>query len=541
MFKKNENNVTVIVEKKRPGKKKKPKKIIVIILVVLVILWFGVRSMTGGPGEMLPAVATAEVEKGDITATLDTSGTIVSEETRMYASPVNAQIGDVPVEVGQSVKKGEYLLTYDTNSLQKSYDIAALQAKAEEATGNDSLAKSSESAADLATSSSDIHTLQDQINAVNAEISSLQSQAADSEKSSNTNSSRQARATELKASIESIDAQIAALEQKIAEQERAEAQSTEAEPAGDASEQNRQKIEELKQEKKELEKELKKLEKKIKDSADIANHMVNIQAELTKKNNQLADLQSKLGEAQSKNASAEAGILTDAAKANISYTRQASKLTLEQTADDLSTAQAGVTADFDGIVTEVSVSPGTIAAEGNPLITLASSEKMCVEIPVSKYNLENVKMGQDAVITFQEKEYKGKVNYISKFAQRSENASSGGAMVTVKVEILNPDDALVIGLDAKVSVQLGTQTDTLVVPIASVNADTQGDFAFVVENGVVVKKYVTPGMASKEEIEIKDGLTAGEKVITTVDSSIMEGMQVTEGMAEDESMASTEK
>lgn len=539
MFKKRVNDAVVVTVEKKTRKKTKLKKVPVIIIVLLLVIYFVTKPFRGGAGELLPAVATAEVRKGDITATLDTSGTIVSEETRMYASPINAQVGEVPVEVGQNVKKGEYLLTYDTDSLQKSYDIAALQAKAEEATGNDSLAKSSESATDLATSSSDIHTLQDQINAVNAEISSLQSQAADNEKSSNTNASRQARAQELKASIESIDAQISALEQKIQAEEQANAQSTEAEAVGNTSDKDRQKIEDLKQEKKELEKELKKVEKKIKDTADIANHMVNIQSELTKKNNQLADLQSKLGEAQSKKSGAEAGILTDAAKANISYTRQASKLTLEQTADDLSTAQAGVTADFDGIVTEVQVSPGTIAAEGNPLITLASSQNMCVEIPVSKYNLENIKLDQDAVITFQDKEYKGKVNYISKIAQKGE---TGGAMVTIKVKILNPDDALVIGLDAKVSVMLGTQADTLIVPIASVNADTQGDFAFVVENGVVVKKYVTPGMASKEEIEIKDGLNVGEKVITSVDSSIMEGMPVTESLPEDtENMVSTEE
>lgn len=533
MFKK-KDDTAVITAPKRPRKKMKPWKVVAGIILALLIVYFVVGRLTKGSGEFFPAVATAEVTKGDITATLDTSGTIVSEETRLYASPVNAQVGEVPVEVGQNVKKGEYLLTYDTSSLQKSYDIAALQAKAEEATGNDSLAKSNESAGDFATSNSDIHTLQDQINAVNAEISSLQSQAADNEKSTNTNSSRQAEAAELKASIQSIDSQIAALEEKI----EASAMSTE-EGAAEAVDTDRQTIEDLKQEKKELEKELKKLEKKIKDSADLANNMVNIQAELTKKNNQLADLQSKLGEAQSKNASAEAGILSEAAKANISYTRQASQLTLEQTADDLSTAKAGVTADFDGIVTEVQVSPGTIAVEGNPLITLASSENMCVEIPVSKYNLENIRLDQDAVVTFQEKEYKGKVSYISKIAQQKEN---GGAMVTIKVSIQDPDDALIIGLDAKVSIQLGTQTDTYIVPIASVNADTQGDFVFVVEDGVVVKKYVTPGMASKEEIEIKSGLNEGEKVITSVDSSIYEGMNVTEAQPMDtEVMMSTEE
>ena len=55
----------------------------------------------------------------------------------------------------------------------------------------------------------------------------------------------------------------------------------------------------------------------------------------------------------------------------------------------------------------------------------------------------------------------------------------------------------------------------------------------MVEDGVVVKKYVTPGMASKEEIEIKSGLDVGEKVITSVDSSIYEGMNVTEAQPMD--------
>lgn len=515
MFKKKNSGTTVVAERK-PGKKIKPWKIVAVLIVLLLVIRFAVKAVTGGPANTLPAVETAEVVKGDITATLETSGTIVSEVTRVYASPVNAVVGEVPVEMGQTVKKGEYLLTYDTASLQKSYDIAQLQAKAEEATGNDTLAKSNESAADFASSTSDINTLQAQIDGLNAEIASLQAQASDKEKASNTNTSRQEKLTELKAVIEGLEAEITALEQKKAEKT--------------ITDKEKDKLDELKDKKKAKEKELRKKEEKIKDSSELANDMINIQSELTRKNNQLADLQSKLGEAQSINASAEAGILTDAAKANIDYNRQASKLTLEQSAEELSLAQAGVTADFDGIVTDVQASPGTMAAEGTALISLASSQDMCVEIPVSKYNLENIKLDQNAVITFQEKEYQGKVHYISKIAQKSE---SGGAMVTIKVRIDHPDDSLILGLDAKVQIQLGTEKNAILVPISSVNSDTQGDFVYVVEKGVVAKKYVTSGMASNEQIGIKSGLSVGEKVITVVDSSIMEGMAVTEQVPND--------
>lgn len=522
MFKKKENTTTIV--ERKPKKKMKRWKIVAIVVVALILVYMIAGSLFGSAEDMLPAVDTAEVTKGDVTSTLETSGTIGSEVTRVYASPVNALVGDVPVVTGQNVQKGAYLLTYDTTSLQKSYDIAELQAKAEDATSNDTLAKSSESATDLANSASDIQTLQSQIDTLNAEIANLQSQATGTEVESNNNAQATEELAKLKGELEAIETQIAALEAK--------------EQQGTISDSEKATLKQLKKDKKAKEKEIAKKEKSVKSSAEIANSMTNIQAQLTQKNTQLAELQSKLAEAQSKNATAEAGILSDAAKANINYSKQASKLTLEQTAADLSKAKAGITADFDGIVTDVQAAAGTMAAEGTPLITLASANDMCVEIPVSKYNLANIKMDQNATVTFQDKEYQGTINYISKVAAKNE---SGASMVTVKVHINNPDDNLILGLDAKVSIDLGTAENVLVVPISAVNSDTAGDFVYVVENNLVVKKYVTTGMSAKETMEIKSGIEAGEKVITSVDSSIMEGMPVTENIQEDtEAIQTTE-
>lgn len=514
MFKKKEKTTEIVTRK--PKKKIKAWKIIVLVVVLVLVVWGIAGRFLGGSGDMLTPVDTAEAVKGEITSTLDTSGTIASELTRVYASPVNAQVGEVPVEAGQNVQKGDYLLTYDTTSLQKSYDIAELQAKAESATSNDTLAKSRESATDLAASASDINTLQSQIDTLNAEISSLQSQATNNELASNDNAAVSEKLTKLQAELESMNAQITELEAKKSEKGLSDAETAA--------------LKELKKDKKSKEKDISKKQKSLNDAKDIANSQTNIQAQLTQKNSQLADLQSKLAEAQSKNAAAEAGILSDEAKANISYNEQASKLTLEQTADSLSKAKAGITADFDGIVTKVEAAAGTMASEGTPLVTLASANDMCVEIPVSKYNLTNLEIGQKATVTFQEREYPGTLNYISKIAETTE---SGAAMVTVKVHIDAPDENLVLGLDAKVSIDLGSVENVIKVPISAVNSDTAGDFVYVVEDGIVVRKPVTTGMASKEEIELTSGIDEGEKVITTVDSTIIEGIPVTENVQED--------
>lgn len=499
-------------------KKKKIKvwKIAAAAVVAVLIIRFAAGLFLGGDEEFIPTVETKEAVEGTITSTLDTSGTIASEVTRVYASPVNALVGEVPVVLGQTVHKGEYLLTYDTASLQRSYDIAELQAKAENAAGNDTLSKSRESAGELAASAKDIATLQAQADAIQAELSALQAQATENEIQTNNNTQVNGEIGALTAEVETFTAQIAELEAK-------KEQKT-------LSEKEKERLKQLYKEKKSKEQMIEKKQGSIKSAADLANTMTNIQAQIAQKNSQLAEVQSKLGEAQSKNASAEAGILSEAARANISYTQQAGKLTLEQSADDLSRAKAGVTADFEGIVTEVTAAAGTAAAEGSPLITLASADHMCLDVLVSKYNLAHLAENQTASITFGEKEYSGVVSYISKLAQKGE---SGAAMVTVKVHIDNPDDNLILGLDAKASICLGTADNVLTVPISAVNSDSEGDFVYTVNEQIVTKKYVTTGLASTEEIEIKKGIETGEKVITTVDSTITEGMKVTEVLPQD--------
>ena len=212
MFRKNQSS-TGIMEQKPKKKIKKWKIAAAVIAVVAAVRIIG-GIFLGGKNEYIPMVDTAEVTEGDITSSLDTSGVIASELTRVYASPVNAQIGEIPVVLGQSVRKGDYLLTYDTASLQKSYDIAELQAKAENAASSDTLQKSSESAGDLAASASEINTLQGQIDALNGEIAALQAQATGNELAGNKNAAINEEIAALTAETEGIAAQIAALESK---------------------------------------------------------------------------------------------------------------------------------------------------------------------------------------------------------------------------------------------------------------------------------------------------------------------------------------
>ena len=53
-----------------------------------------------------------------------------------------------------------------------------------------------------------------------------------------------------------------------------------------------------------------------------------------------------------------------------------------------------------------------------------------------------------------------------------------------------------------------------------------GDFVYVVEEGILVKKPVVTGISSDTMIQIVEGLSEGEQVVTEVTAALMEGMPV---------------
>ena len=53
-----------------------------------------------------------------------------------------------------------------------------------------------------------------------------------------------------------------------------------------------------------------------------------------------------------------------------------------------------------------------------------------------------------------------------------------------------------------------------------------GNFVYAVENGIIVKKPVQTGISSDLNIEILEGLGEGDQILTEVNGSIVEGMEV---------------
>lgn len=157
-------------------------------------------------------------------------------------------------------------------------------------------------------------------------------------------------------------------------------------------------------------------------------------------------------------------------------------------------------------------------------MVLESYEEICVEFQASKYDLEELQLGQKAIVDVSGKKYEGTVSKINRMAQPN---SSGIPMVGARVHIENPDENIFLGIEAKLTIITAEEEGVLLLPVEAVNIDNNGSFCFIIENGILTKKYITTGISSIEYIQILEGLAEGDEVVT---SGYM-GLEIEEGMA----------
>ena len=164
-------------------KKKFNKKVVIIIAVVLVVYIGGaiaIGKVIGNVGENMEKTMNElqdeglhKVSKVDVKQEITTSATVIGLEKKAYTSPVTAKVEKICVEPGQFVKKGDVLLTYDASELGDNLDMVRLQAKSEQAAGNESYEAAREAAKKVRSAKKKIKEIKKEITSINKKMESL--------------------------------------------------------------------------------------------------------------------------------------------------------------------------------------------------------------------------------------------------------------------------------------------------------------------------------------------------------------------------------
>ena len=453
--KKEKNTTELAVQMKTltPEQKKKRKKRIIAGVAADVIVGFAVSRMLTPAA--LPMVSVRSAQVGNIEQSVDASGTVTTEESKTYFSPVGAKISECKVQAGDAVAAGDVMLVYDAQDLEERQKEAELQNDEAKYTYENTVGKSNKDASEYSRSSHDVEILEQQVEDWKAEVHALKLYITDM-------------------GCFLREAQNEGHENDVEEYQ---------------------------------------------NKIDQANNTLMVKEE------ELADFQSNLSEQKGIKNSTEDSMLTASGKKQIEATKDLAALKASQVTDAVAQMKDGLKAEFNGVVTDVKAVNGGTVEENGELLTVESTENVCVKVSLNKSDLEKVKEGQKAAITIVGKPYEGTVTRISRSATKNEK---GAALVTAEIHIDNPDQDLYLGVDGKVTIQGNKAENVVTVPIEAVNIGKDGSFVYIVnENGMIEKRIITTGLSSAEATEVKEGLDGTERVVLSVDAGIEEGMQVT--------------
>lgn len=487
--------------------KKRKKKIIKIVAgIIVVAIIAGVVIGSQNQGTAAIPVYTQQAFRGAISSELDTSGTVKAENTVTYFAPAGTKIAGVQVEAGDVVKSGDMMVCFDEAALAYAQRQSDLEQKISATDYTAAVQTNQEQQAKLAQAQTDIATLEIQKDNYERYIEDLTNGITD--------------VTALRKA--DLYADIYSAEKAINNYDLAMQTPTE-----DTN------MDELLRKKTEKTNELNKLQNELSMLSDYKTSY-GWEDLLTQAKKDLADVETKLQEAKADKSSAEASIVNDNKLASSQLSQEKTKLTTQDAQTKYQEALNGIVADFDGVVTELTAVDGATVQEGTQLLVLESYDEVCVEFQASKYDLENLAVGQKAVIDISGKKYEGSVSRINKMASRN---SSGVPMVAARVHIDNPDENVYLGIEARLQITTAHNDDTLLVPVEAVNIDNYGNFCYLIENGVLVKRYITTGISASEYIEVTDGLSGQDAVVTSamMDMELTEGMEVTDMSATEES------
>ena len=534
-------------------KKNNKKKIVVPICLVLVVAIILVaisaknyaaygqfRLKTDGEEVTLSTISTQ-----NIIESVNATGDVTAGVTKEYKVPAVATVKEVFVKVGDQVKKGDKLATFNTDNLNS--QIQSLNTNY-----NESKAAYESAAASQASAKKKLSAVNSKISKLEKQVAKLEKQQAKESKTTTTTTAATPGSmaeslaeiakslSQLTNDIETMTKLLEVISKTISDALASGDYSPDsiAQKCGDA-----------------VAKAIKEGiidETKLIIDSGIAVDMVEAAvasidwASVAKEITSTTAVQLTASQIQLAALYAEREIFTASADSTIVNAQKKLMNTSKNALDTLKEAEKdledGWTASVDGTITECELVEGGQTTAFKTGIKLENMDQMVATISLGEYDVHKVKVGMKATIKTAYGSYTGEVATIAPTATGGSEGSvldsvgsmagisglssltSSGAGVECTVTIDNPDENIIIGFDADVKIVTGTYTNVPAVPIESIVLAKDGTYVYLYdeEKGTVTKTAITTGAISDSAYEIKSGINVGDKIVATPSSDYKE-------------------
>lgn len=238
-----------------------------------------------------------------------------------------------------------------------------------------------------------------------------------------------------------------------------------------------------------------------------------------KKNTAIASAANSIQSAESSVASSKASL----EQANASLDN--AKLALENTQ---------ITSPVSGTITAINVSLHNTTTAGASAYVIQSDAKNKIVFYVTEETADNMKVGNDAIVS------KGENEYDAKITQINSSVDSSKGLFKVEASLVGSDN-LTAGTDVMVRTVTRESSNVLTVPVTAVYYEGEQAFVYKNEGGVAVKTDISTGITDSYNVEVTDGIKNTDEIVVSYSSQLTDGSKINAAKSTAVGQVSTEE
>ncbi len=169
---------------------------------------------------------------------------------------------------------------------------------------------------------------------------------------------------------------------------------------------------------------------------------------------------------------------------------------------------------YDGLVTRRDRDPGGIVVPGSSILQLVATNEIWVSAWVDETAMTGLQAGQPARVVFRSEPAK---NYAGEVARLGREADRETREFLVDVRVKELPENWTIGQRAEVFIEAGKKSGVLLMPPQFIRWREGKAGVFVNEHGHARWLGVTLGLRGLQNVEVTQGLSAGEQIVRPVE------------------------
>jgi RND family efflux transporter MFP subunit len=187
-------------------------------------------------------------------------------------------------------------------------------------------------------------------------------------------------------------------------------------------------------------------------------------------------------------------------------------------------ANTVIVSPVNGFVARRAVDPGAFVGQNAPIVDVVDIGRVRLVANIVEKDLDQLRAGDDTMVevdAFPGETFAGRIARVAPVLDPATRTAS------IEIEIPNPGFRLKPGMYARVTVTTDERKDALVVPAnAVIDLGGRRGVFLAAENDTVSFRPVSVGIDQDTQIEILQGLTEGDRVVTVGAAALREGDRV---------------